>query len=127
MGAWKDHGSATGGYYKCNLYEDKKKDSKFGKEENAREAAKNELARYMWHYERYANHENAAKLAVKQMPVMKGKMQMLHDVKSYPPAELEFIELGCQAVIKCREILKWTYVYGFYHDRNLEVNRKALF
>ena len=96
MGDWKEHGSATGGYYKCNLYEEKKKgNSNFSSEENKREKAKSELARYMWHYERYANHENAAKLAVKQMPVVKGKMQQLHDVKSYPPAELEFIELGC--------------------------------
>ena len=43
MGDWKDHGSATGGYYKCNLYEEKKKDTKFATEENARERAKNEL------------------------------------------------------------------------------------
>ena len=29
MGEWKSHGSATGGYYKCNLYEEKKKDDGF--------------------------------------------------------------------------------------------------
>ena len=25
MGPWSEHGSATGGYYQCNLYEEKKK------------------------------------------------------------------------------------------------------
>ena len=70
MGDWKDHGSATGGYYKCNPYEEKKKDTKFATEENARERAKNELQRYMWHYERYNNHDNARKLAFKQKPVL---------------------------------------------------------
>lgn len=43
MGDWKEHGSATGGYYKCNLYEEKKKDSGFAAEEGKRESAKNEL------------------------------------------------------------------------------------
>lgn len=33
MGSWKDHGSATGGYYKCNLYEKKKEDKNFAAEE----------------------------------------------------------------------------------------------
>jgi len=31
MGSWKNHGSATGGYYKCNLYEEKKKDKSFSR------------------------------------------------------------------------------------------------
>jgi len=127
MGVWTEHGSATGGYYKCNLYEERKKDKTFSKEENKRQKAQSELTRYMWYYERYANHDNARKIAIKQVPVVQGKMQMLHEVKSYPPVELEFIELGVRAVIKCREILKWTYVYGFYRDKQLDDNRKALF
>ena len=28
-GLWKDHGSGTGGYYACNIYEEKKKDKDF--------------------------------------------------------------------------------------------------
>ena len=43
MGEWKEHGSATGGYYKCNLYEEKKKDKTFNKAETDRENAKSEL------------------------------------------------------------------------------------
>ena len=43
MGDWKSHGSATGGYYKCNLYEEKKKDAGFASEEAKRENAKTEL------------------------------------------------------------------------------------
>ena len=43
MGAWKDHGSATGGYYKCNLYEEKIKDGSFKEEESKRNQAKTEL------------------------------------------------------------------------------------
>ena len=43
MGDWKEHGSATGGYYKCNLYEAKKQDAAFADEESKRETAKTEL------------------------------------------------------------------------------------
>lgn len=28
LGVWKDHGSATGGYYKCNKYDENKVDDK---------------------------------------------------------------------------------------------------
>ena len=81
----------------------------------------------MWHYERFANHDSARKLAIKQLPVLKNKMGMLHDLKGFPAVELEFITEGCTAVIKCREILKWTYVYSFYKDKNMLENRKLLF
>jgi len=74
LGEWKEHGSATGGYYKCNLYENKKKDNSFSEEEAKRENAKNELQRYMWYYERYANHERSMKLAEKLKPVIKTKV-----------------------------------------------------
>ena len=40
LGNWKDHGSSTGGYYKCNKYEEKaKSDKNFSKEEDERTRA----------------------------------------------------------------------------------------
>ena len=45
----------------------------------------------------------------------------------YPPSELEFLEKGLQAVIKCREVLKWTYAYGYYKGTEMEELQKALF
>ena len=65
MGAWEEHGSATGGYYKCNLYEEKKKDAAFAAQEDARNMAANDMARYSWHFERYNNHDRGRKLAMK--------------------------------------------------------------
>ena len=127
LGEWKEHGSATGGYYKCNLYETKKKDNTFSEEETKRENAKNELQRYMWYYERYANHERSMKLAEKLMPVIKQKVMQLHNLKHYPPKELEFMENGCDTVIQCRDVLKWTYAYGYYYSATLDVCKKNLF
>lgn len=44
LGDWKDHGSATGGHYKCNKYEEVvKKDTNMKKDEKKREDAKSEL------------------------------------------------------------------------------------
>lgn len=73
-GPWKEHGSATGGYYKCNKYEEMKKDTKLVAEEKAREDAKNELNRYMFYYERYENHNKSEGLAKKLRPVIKRKI-----------------------------------------------------
>jgi len=38
----------------------------------------------------------------------------LNKDKQYPIAELSFIEEGLEEVIKSRQVLAWTYVYGYY-------------
>jgi ariadne-1 len=52
-GSWVDHGNHTGGYYKCNKYDPKKKSSGKG----AQDEAKAELDRYLHYYQRYHNHD----------------------------------------------------------------------
>ena len=51
----------------------------------------------------------------------------MHNLKNYPPKELEFLESGCDTVIKCRDVLKWTYAYGYYHTASLSPSKKNLF
>lgn len=69
MGDWKDHGSSTGGYYKCNKYEDmKNSDKNFNDAEAERESAKHELERYMFYFERYNNHNKAETIGKKTVP-----------------------------------------------------------
>lgn len=71
MGDWSLHGAASGGHYKCNKYEEKiKTDTKLVAEEKKREDAKNELTRYMFYYERFANHDKAEKHAKSLIPVI---------------------------------------------------------
>ena len=48
MGDWGDHGSSTGGYYKCNKYE-----AKEGEGDNDVAKAKAELDRYLHYYKRW--------------------------------------------------------------------------
>jgi ariadne-1 len=71
MGDWSLHGAGTGGYYKCNKYEEQiKTDKNLLAEEKKREDAKNELQRYMFYYERYANHDKAERYARSLIPVI---------------------------------------------------------
>ena len=36
LGDWSKHGSATGGFYKCNIYEEKKKSGDLNEDEKAK-------------------------------------------------------------------------------------------
>ncbi len=102
-GKWADHGQKTGGYYNCNKYEEQLKgDAKFTKDEQSRQAAKNELDRYMFYFERFNNHDKAEKHARNLRPVVKAKIGLLHEIKNYPPSELEFLDEAINEVIKCR-------------------------
>jgi ariadne-1 len=72
LGNWSEHGSATGGYYQCNKYEEAKKggDKKIVQQEKKVEDAKNELKKYMFYFERYNNHHKAEGQAKTLKPVI---------------------------------------------------------
>jgi hypothetical protein len=46
-------------------------------------------------------------------------MQLLNEVKSYPAGELVFFEQCADAIVKCRQVLKWTYVVSYYSEKHL--------
>eukprot|EP00349_Pseudokeronopsis_sp_Brazil_P006337 CAMPEP_0202969920 /NCGR_PEP_ID=MMETSP1396-20130829/15821_1 /ASSEMBLY_ACC=CAM_ASM_000872 /TAXON_ID= /ORGANISM="Pseudokeronopsis sp., Strain Brazil" /LENGTH=406 /DNA_ID=CAMNT_0049697995 /DNA_START=211 /DNA_END=1431 /DNA_ORIENTATION=+ len=125
LGDWKEHGSSTGGYYQCNKYEELKKSSAgngVAAEERKREEAKNELARYMFYFERFVNHEKAQKHAKTLKPVIQQKIELLQAIKKYPVQELEFLQDAISEIIRCRQVLKFTYVYGFFLKDQKEIN-----
>ena len=100
-GDWTEHGSATGGYYKCNKYETMKKDkSSLSKQEEKREKAQHELKKYMFFYERYNNHMKAGDHAREMEPKIKLLIEKLNSEKSYPVAELTFLEEALEQVIR---------------------------
>ena len=72
LGNWSEHGGNTGGYYKCNKYEELQKtgDKKLLEEESKKTSAKNELEKYMFYFERYNNHAKAGKHAISLKPVI---------------------------------------------------------
>jgi ariadne-1 len=123
-GNWSEHGSNTGGYYKCNKYDELvAKNETFKNIESQRKSAKTELDKYMWYFERFNNHNKAQILAKeKQLSQIEVKMHQLHDIKQYPIGEVEFLKLAVEQVIRCRRVLKWTYVFGYYLLPGLEKN-----
>ncbi len=113
---WDKHGSGTGGYYKCNKYEgDENKEV----EEQKREKAKDELNRYMFYYERFANHERSQRHIKKLGKQIETNMKEMNKVKFISFNEMEFFPNSAEIVFASRIILKWSYAYGFYL-RNLE-------
>ena len=52
MGEWAKHGSSTGGYYKCNKFEEDKAAGKTDKKQEKIDDVKSELSRYMFYFER---------------------------------------------------------------------------
>ena len=116
MGDWSEHGSKTGGYYECNKYKDMmaKGDKKLTTDERKRTDAKNELDRYMFYFERYNGHDKSEKHARGLKPIIENKIIMLNSIKHYPLSELEFLREAVDEVIKTRQVLTYTYVYGYY-------------
>jgi len=68
----------------------------------------------MFYFERFNNHDKAEKHARGLKSVIENKIVMLNQIKHFPLAELEFLREAVDEVIKCRQVLKYTYVYGYY-------------
>jgi ariadne-1 len=120
LGEWKDHGTGTGGYYRCNRYEQLKKDGKLDQLEAKRDMAKHELERYMHYFERYMNHRRARTFGQRSLADIEKKMERLLHEKGYNISEVLFLKEAAQQVIESRRILQWTYVFGYYLDTGQE-------
>jgi ariadne-1 len=79
-----------------------KKTGNLSKDEKKRDEAKNELDKYMFYFERFNNHDKSEKHARTLRPIIKTKIELLHNIKKYPLGELEFLEEAINEVIKCR-------------------------
>ncbi len=78
----------------------------------------------MFYFERYNNHNKSEKHARALRPVISSKITLLHELKQFPLSELEFLSQAVDEVIKCCQVLKWTYVFAFYI---LDSKEKQLF
>jgi ariadne-1 len=116
LGDWSTHGTATGGYYQCNIYDKQAKEGKHQVEEMSRQKAKHALAKYMFYYERFMDHDRGMRLTVREEAEIEKKVQELHDNHGFEIIELHFLHEALKQVRICRRVLKWSYVYGYYLD-----------
>jgi len=130
MGPWVDHGTATGGYYKCNRFNannatDDQKES---------DRAKRELDRYLHYYQRYHGHHTGETFAKTQQDYLDQRMAELQESSAASTwIDVQYLKNAQEQLIECRRVLKYTYVYGYYmrdgtsekelfehHQQNLE-------
>lgn len=67
LGPWKKHGTETGGYFRCNRYDESRKIEEKSEAaiQEAKEASRKaqELNRFVHYYTRYRNHLNSLEVA----------------------------------------------------------------
>ncbi|KAK8153559.1 RING finger protein [Phyllosticta citrichinensis] len=117
MGVWSEHGTS---WYNCNRYEEKS-----GSEaRDAQAKSRQSLERYLHYYNRYANHEQSAKLDKDIYLKTERKMTQLQTSSGMSWIEVQFLEQASQVLQQCRQTLKWTYAFAYYLARN---NLTAIF
>lgn len=124
MGLWSEHGTS---WYNCNRYEEKSGTEARDSQAKSRQS----LERYLHYYNRYANHEQSAKLDKDIYHKTEKKMTLLQSSSNMSWIEVQFLETASKALQQCRQTLKWTYAFAYYLARNnqteiFEDNQKDL-
>ncbi|KAK3985641.1 E3 ubiquitin-protein ligase dbl4 [Cladorrhinum sp. PSN332] len=124
MGLWSEHGTS---WYNCNRFEEKS-----GTEaRDAQAKSRVSLERYLHYYNRYANHEQSARLDKEMFLKTEKKMVQLQKESGMSWIEVQYLNAASQALQTCRRTLMWTYAFAFYLARNnlteiFEDNQKDL-
>lgn len=122
MGDWNDHGSNTGGYYKCNKY-DNGTGGPLDQSDAAR--AKRDLDRYLHYYKRYHAHQEAQNFAKRQLKETEQRMRILQESTDDGKwSDVEFLKTANEQLVECRRVLKYTYVFAYYLDSGLTMQRE---
>ncbi|KAJ7233990.1 hypothetical protein C8J57DRAFT_1356553 [Mycena rebaudengoi] len=117
MGPWSEHGTA---WYSCNRY-----DEKGGVDaRDSQSKSRASLERYLHYYNRWANHEQSAKLALDLFSKTEKKMEEMQMTSTLTWIEVQFMKKAVEEVDKCRMTLKWTYAMAYYLSKG---NQKDLF
>lgn len=124
MGLWSEHGTS---WYNCSRF-----DEKSGTDaRDAQAQSRKSLERYLHYYNRYANHEQSARLDKDIYVKTEKKMVQLQTASGMSWIEVQYLNSASQALQTCRQTLKWTYAFAFYLARNnlteiFEDNQKDL-
>ncbi|KAJ7213142.1 hypothetical protein GGX14DRAFT_620319 [Mycena pura] len=117
MGPWSEHGTA---WYSCNRY-----DEKGGVDaRDTQSKSRASLERYLHYYNRWANHEQSAKLALDMFAKTEKKMEEMQITSTLTWIEVQFMKKAVEELDKCRTTLKWTYAMAYYLAKG---NQKDLY
>ena len=108
LGDWKPHGSS---YYECKKYSPSELDKN---KEKIRNNIKLELERFANYYESYQEEEKSIKYGLKLKNKIDKYKDDLEKLKHQPHTEVLFLDDALRTVIECHQILKCTYIFGYY-------------
>lgn len=72
LGNWKEHSSETGGYYRCNKFDETQNKNELNLDKN-----KSEHEKYLFYSLRYLNHENGFKILKRKKVKLEKKINKL--------------------------------------------------
>ncbi|TPX35437.1 hypothetical protein SmJEL517_g02127 [Synchytrium microbalum] len=124
MGPWQDHGTQ---WYNCNRFDEKQSIDARDSQAKSRQA----LERYLFYYNRFANHDQSAKLDKDFYERTERKMEEMQKSSELSWIEVQFLRKAVDVLVVCRMTLKWTYCFAYYLARNntteiFEDNQKDL-
>lgn len=117
MGDWGKHGQQ---YFNCSRFDEN--DSKTARTEQERSRA--ELERYLFYYNRYANHLQSLKLDRETFERIGNKMKEMQKTSGMSWIEVQFLHQGFAALQASRRTLTWTYAFAYYLQKG---NKTHLF
>ncbi|CAO1621157.1 unnamed protein product [Jaminaea pallidilutea] len=110
-GPWSEHGNS---WYNCNRY-----DEKSGTDaRDAQAKSRAYLERYLHYFNRYANHEQSARLDRDLFSRTEKKMEKMQRTSDLTWIEVQFLKKAVETLTECRMTLKWTYCMAYYLKRN---------
>ncbi|KAJ3072580.1 hypothetical protein HDU98_003354 [Podochytrium sp. JEL0797] len=109
-GPWSDHGTQ---WYNCNRFDEKASIDARDNQAKYRAA----LERYLHYFNRYANHEQSAKLDKQLSEKVSLKMLELQKTSSLSWIEVQFLATAQHTLLAARNTLKWTYCFAYYLTR----------
>lgn len=100
--------------YKCNKFEE----SKIARKDSSN-SAREMLERYLFYYNRYANHEQAIKLETTLLNAINDKMEKLQETSEMSWIDVQFYSTAVEVLSVVRKTLKMTYALGYYLKKSL--------
>mmetsp|Transcript_26066 Transcript_26066/g.68395 ORF Transcript_26066/g.68395 Transcript_26066/m.68395 type:complete len:528 (-) Transcript_26066:382-1965(-) len=113
LGPWAPHGSS---WYNCNRYDDK--ESKDARDAEAQ--SRGELHRYLFYFNRYANHMQSLKLEGKLVALVEKMSTRIQESVGMSWIELQFLGKAVESLRRCRQVLMMTYVFAYYLRKTIE-------
>lgn len=113
IGPWEPHGSS---WYNCSRFDEKDATTARDEADQSRQA----LKRYLFYFNRYANHKQSIELEDKLKLVVNQKMEEIQETATMSWIEVQFLAKALVTLRECRLVLMHTYVFAFYLAKNNE-------